>query len=75
MESKQIKWKDHAFSMADDKVTCTDLWPVQVLGLSIGWFVPLELLREGQDGAHKPEHTETFIKHVSLTTLGYKANN
>lgn len=37
-------------------VLCTDLWPVQVVRLSVWWLVPLELLGERQDGAHKPEH-------------------
>lgn len=36
---------------------CTNLWPIQVVRLSVWGLVPLELLREGQDGAHEPGNT------------------
>lgn len=54
-ESKKIQLTKPGFSAADKKVKWADLGPVQVLGLSVGGLVPLELLGEGQDSAHKPE--------------------
>lgn len=53
--SKKIQSMKPGFSAACKKVKWTDLGPIQVLGLSVGGFVPLELLGEGEDSAHKPE--------------------